>query len=117
MTREEFFEYVKEEYGIEPDFPFDEDFVSAIFRHKHNRKWFAAALVVSKNKLGTDSCEIVDILDLKCDPMLRAAIMDKKGIYPAYHMNKIHWITIVLNEASEEDIKTLLDISFALTKK
>lgn len=117
MTREEFFDCVKEEYGVEPDFPFNKDFVSGIFRHKHNRKWFAAALVVPKNRLGVDSDEIVDILNLKCDPILRTSLMSEKGFYTAYHMNKVHWVTIVLNEASEENIRTLLDLSFSLTKK
>lgn len=117
MTREEVFTYIEEQYGVMPDFPFNKDFVSGIFRHKHNRKWFAAALVIPKSKLGVDSEEVVDILDLKCDPLLRGSLLNEKGIYSAYHMNKVHWLTIVLNEASEENIKTLLDISFSLTKK
>ena len=41
MTRQDFFTYVADFYGIVPDYPFEEDFVTAVFRHGGNRKWFA----------------------------------------------------------------------------
>jgi len=49
--RKEIFAYVKEEYNIEPDYPWARTPDCAILRHRHNRKWFAAILVVQENKL------------------------------------------------------------------
>ena len=43
-------------------------------------------------------------------------MLKKKGVYVAYHMNKVHWLSIVLNEVSDDDLKFLLDLSFNLTK-
>lgn len=117
MTREELFEYVKDEYGIEPDYPFDKDFTTGVLRHKSNKKWFALVMVLPKNKVYGDCDNIVEVVNLKCDPMLRGSLLGEKGIYTAYHMNKVHWVTLVLSEASEENVKTLIDLSFSLTKK
>ena len=44
-------------------------------------------------------------------------ILDK-GIHPAYHMNKNHWITVCLDGSVEEEkIMWLVDVSFELTDK
>lgn len=40
-----------------------------------------------------------------------------KGIYPAYHMNKEHWLSLHLSEIDEALLFELLDESFALTLK
>ncbi len=41
-----------------------------------------------------------------------------KGFLPAYHMNKEHWITILLDGSVErEKIKQLIDLSYELTEK
>lgn len=37
---------------------------------------------------------------------------------PAYHMNKEHWITLVLERVdSKEEVYHLIEVSFNLTKK
>lgn len=42
----------------------------------------------------------------------------EEGILPAYHMNKEHWITVLLDGTVEkEEICNLIDISFELTIK
>ncbi|MBP3431253.1 MAG: MmcQ/YjbR family DNA-binding protein [Clostridia bacterium] len=117
MTRQQVIDFVSEVFGIQPDYPFDKEFKTAIFRHKQNRKWFGAIILVRKNKLCGKESRIVDVLDVKVDPLLKEALLSKKGIYPAYHMNKVHWVSVLLEEAEEQDVKTLLELSYALTKK
>ena len=40
----------------------------------------------------------------------------KEGYLPAYHMNKSHWISILLGGAVEaEEIKNLLEMSYEMT--
>ncbi len=74
-------------------------------------------LVVEKNKLGIDSDDRVDILDVKCDPILIGSLIQNEGYFPAYHMNKTHWITILLDgSVPKEEIFNLIDLSYDLTK-
>lgn len=46
------------------------------------------------------------------------SLRKRQGIPPGYHMNKEHWITLVLNRFDPtEKIYRLIEISFHLTKK
>jgi predicted DNA-binding protein (MmcQ/YjbR family) len=38
------------------------------------------------------------------------------GVYPAYHMNKPHWISVLLPDAPYDVVKFLLNASFEATK-
>lgn len=117
MKIEDLHKYIQEEYGVEADYPFSNEWApTPIFRHKDNRKWFAAAMFVPKCRVCTNSNEPVWILDVKCDPLLKTALLEKKGIYPAYHMNKEHWLTIMLDEVDEEDLEFVIGLSFDLTE-
>ena len=60
----------------------------------------------------------LDILNVKCDPIMIGSLITENGFYPAYHMNKSNWITVALDgSADDEKIKFLLDMSFDLTSK
>lgn len=88
---------------------------NAIVRHKENNKWYAALLMVSKNKLGLDSDEVVDIIDLKMLPEDIEEIVDNENYFLGYHMNKKHWITIILDgRVKIEKIYEFIDISYHL---
>ena len=63
MTKEAFLAFCGAELGTEPDYPFDEDFKTAVLRHKGSRKWFAVVMRVSRRKFGLDSDEAVDIVN------------------------------------------------------
>lgn len=65
MTKEAFLAFCGAELGTEPDYPFDEDFKTAVLHHKGSRKWFAVMMRVSRRKFGLDSDEAVDIVNLK----------------------------------------------------
>ena len=116
MTIENLIKYVESEYGIKYDTPFKESDI-LIFRQKGNKKWFGALLKVSADKLGKDGKEILYILDVKTDPLIREPMLKKKGVYVAYHMNKVHWITIDIANIEKSDFEFLLDLSYNLTKK
>lgn len=118
MTINELIEYVQEEYGVVADYPFsDEKVPSPVFRHKHNKKWFAIGMNVSKNRICTESKTKVWVINLKCDPFLKGALLEEKGVYPAYHMNKEHWISAILEEVEKQTLLSALQMSFDLTKK
>ena len=117
MNRKKTEEYIKNQYGIEPDFPWDGDFVTAVFRHKDNRKWFALIMRVSGDRIGLDTDEPVDCMNLKIDdPMLLDMLIHEKGIIPAYHMNKQHWITVFLDgTVKDKKVTDLIDLSYSVT--
>ena len=118
MTRKEFEEMVFDSYGIKGDYPFDKDLETAVFRHQDNKKWFALAMRIPERKLGRKSDKIIDVVNLKCDPEIIFSLWQDEGIFPAYHMNKNHWITVCLDgSVSKKTVAWLTDISFSLTAK
>ena len=107
ITREEVYKYINKEYDAEPEYLWDDTPDAAIFRHQNNKKWFALIMNV-KNDV---------YLNVKTDPsyseLLRKAY---DYIIPAYHMNKEHWNTIILNRDVERDVVyELIAQSYELT--
>ena len=116
MTKHEFFELCSSSYFTLPDYPFDEDFETAVFRHNDNRKWFALSMQVSRRKFGIDSDEVIDVVNLKLPTEMFGSFGAVDGVYPAYHMNKLHWISVLLPDAPDDVVQFLLNASFEATK-
>ena len=115
MTRQDIFEWCKQQYDVEPDYPWND--WNAVLRHKDNRKWFGLVLEINGGKLGMDTEKMVDLLNIKCDPMLIGSLLLRRGFFPAYHMNKDNWISILLDDPeNDEKIKSLLDMRYKMTK-
>ena len=114
MTKDELIAYVAERFSTAAEYPWgDENF---IFRHQENRKWFAVAMCVPYRRLGIEREDSVDIVDVKCGPLLMDVYRKQPGILPGYHMNKDHWITILLDGTAEDGlIRELFEISYDLT--
>ena len=89
MTKQGFLEYCLDTYSTSPDYPFDEDFETAVLRHRDNRKWYALVMRVSRRKFGFDSDEVIDVVNLKLPTEMFGSIGADDGVYPAYHMNKL----------------------------
>lgn len=116
MNKTELKKYIAEAYSTAPDFPWESTPDAAVYRHENNRKWFALVMTIPKARLGIRSDEMIDIVNLKCDPLLVGSLRSEPGIFPAYHMNKDKWISVALDgSADDEQIKMLLDMSFELT--
>lgn len=117
MKRDELIDYIQSNYGVSAEYLWKKYPNYAIFRHNNNAKWFAAIMDVPSKKLyegGGD--DIVDIIDLKAAPEIIGSLRLKDGAYPAYHMNKEHWVTIKLeSNFSDDELKSLIDDSYRLT--
>lgn len=108
--------YIGEELNTDPEYLFSKNPDTAIFRHKSNGKWFAAILTVSRRKLGLPDDAVCDIVDLKCGPILSAAFRSQPGVFPGYHMNKDHWISVLLDgTVAEEELIQMVRLSYDLT--
>ena len=116
MTKQEFLEYCLNTYGTSPDYPFDEDFETAVLRRTNNRKWYAIVMRVPRRKFGFDSDEVIDVVNLKLPTEMFGSFGTTDGVYPAYHMNKLHWISVILPDASDDVVQFLINVSFEATK-
>ena len=116
MTKQEFFELCSSSYFTQPDYPFDEDFETAVFRHSDNRKWFALSMQVSRHKFGFESDKVIDVVNLKLPTEMFGSFGATDGVYPAYHMNKLHWISVLLPDAPNDVVQFLVNVSFESTK-
>lgn len=106
-------QYMQDAYGTEAEYLWTDSPDSAVFRHPASRKWYAAMMRVLSEKLGLPSGEALDIMDIKCDTIMIGSLLSTKGFFPAYHMNKNHWISIVLDDSvSDDQIIPLLELSY-----
>ena len=89
------------------DYPFPKDNTSVAMKHLRNKKWFALIMEV-KGEL---------YLNLKTDPNYSDILRNTYPyIIPAYHMNKEHWNTIIIQEKIDETlVKELIEQSYQLT--
>lgn len=115
MNRKEFTSYILNNYVTNEERPWADSPDSSVFRHPSNKKWFALIMNIGSGKLGLNGGNI-DVVNLKCEPAMIDNFLDGKSVFRAYHMNKTHWITVIIGAADENKLKMLLDVSFELTK-
>ena len=110
-------DYVKEKYGTIPEEPW-EDNNHATIKTTNSKKWYGIFIYLPYKTLGLDKSGKIDVLNVKLNPELIESLIDKKHFFPAYHMNKKYWITILLDSDMDLDlIKSLIDESFKLVEK
>ena len=114
----EVIDYCNNKYGENNINPFKKHPDILAFLNEKN-KWYALLSDVEYNKLNknTDITTKVKILNVKYPTDRILEIIDNKNIFPAYHMNKKQWISIVIDKNIKlETIKELIDISYSLVK-
>lgn len=116
MNRIELRQLILDRYGTEPDHPWVKYPDFEVFRHDINKKWFALAMDIERSRIGLHGDDMIDVVNLKCDPVLIGSLLTESGFYPAYHMNKSSWITAALDGSADDDmIAMLVDMSFGAT--
>lgn len=111
-------DFIRDTYGDELEFLWEKFDDNAIVRRKDNKKWYAIFLTVSRRKLGINSDEKVEALDLRMKPEDVENIVDNKKYFPGYHMNKKHWITVCLDGTlSIKEICSRINDSYKLALK
>ncbi|WP_297871965.1 MmcQ/YjbR family DNA-binding protein [uncultured Oscillibacter sp.] len=115
MNREALEAYLTGTYAAAADRPWARYPDYVVFRHTGNRKWFALVMRIPGSRLGLTGDGLLDVVNVKCDPLLIGSFRELPGIYPAYHMNKGNWLSVSLEEAGDETIKVLINMSYDLT--
>ncbi len=112
-------EAIKDKYDADPEFLWDDYGDAAPFRRKDNQKWFALMMTISKKSLIKNSDEKrIEVINLKAPVEMVADLITRKNIYPAYHMNKKHWYTIILDDSiDDKSLLDLIDISYQSVAK
>jgi predicted DNA-binding protein (MmcQ/YjbR family) len=107
LTKRELIDYCLTLSGSYEDYPFSDDTGWAAIRHKSNKKTFA--FIYERNG---ELC-----INLKCEPMWAEFLRNSHNyIFPAYHMNKEHWNTVLIMENSNfDEIKNFIAHSYRLT--
>ena len=107
-------EIARRRFGTLPDSPFDDGGESLVLRAE-NGKWYALLMTVDGGKVDGTRRGPVRALNLKIDPEKRESYMDDRHFFPAYHMNKTHWMTVLLDDGLDwEKTETVLEESFRL---
>ena len=107
---------VQEKYGNQLEYLWEKSPDTAVLRHEGNKKWYAVLMKISWDKLEKCREGQVEAVNLKHDQV--ADLLSKKGIYPAFHMNKRYWISVALDDTlSDETVLELMERSWNLTIK
>ena len=107
---------VQEKYGNQLEYLWEKSPDTAVLRHEGNKKWYAVLMKTSWNKLEKGREGQVEAVNLKHDKV--ADLLSKKGIYPAFHMNKSYWISVALDDTLlDEEVLELIEKSWYLTTK
>ncbi len=116
MDRAGINEYICSRYGTEPEFLWEKYPSFAVYRHRNNKKWFTVVMDIPATKLGILDDKKISVMNLKIEPILISSLVRDKGIFPAYHMNKQYWISVLL-DGSVDDAKLLwlVDMSYENT--
>lgn len=117
MLKETILTWAQEHFSVTAEYLWADSPESAVLRNIATHKWFALFMTIAQNRLGLDGNDPIDILNVKCDPIMVGALRQLRGFYPAYHMNKERWLSIVLDgTVPMEDITPLLELSFQLSE-
>ncbi len=110
--------YIREKYGDELEFLWEKFDNNAIWRRKDNKKWYGVMIVLPISKLGIKGDGMAEIVDLRIETPEIEKLTDNIRIFKAYHMNKSHWITVLLDSGlKNETLFKLIDKSYELALK
>ena len=118
MNRQELTAYLRDTYSVEGEHLFAKYPSFLVFRHNGNKKWFAVIMDIPRKNLGLTGEGEISVANLKCDTRMIGSFREEAGIFPGWHMNKAHWLSVALDGTVEDKkIQFLVDMSYELTKK
>ncbi|MDY3973253.1 MmcQ/YjbR family DNA-binding protein [uncultured Veillonella sp.] len=116
-TKKYILDYMVAQYGTEPEAPWQKYPQYLTFKTEKSKKWYAVYMNIPFASLGLEGRGEANIINVKVSPEDVEAYVDGKNFFPAYHMNKKHWLTILLHKESLLDIvKALIDKSYSLVE-
>lgn len=116
--REELLAYASTHFDVLTESPWKDYPNFVTLKARSSKKWFGLVMEVPYAKLGLAQAGMADVLNLKADPQEIQHVIDHRFFFPAYHMNKTYWLTILLSvQAPWAKIEALLNKSYSLVEK
>lgn len=107
---------IAKQFNDQPTFLWQKFPGDGVFKNPRNNKWYGLIMNINKSKI-TKGNEEVEILNVKLDESEIKALLKRKGFYPAYHMNKNNWLTIILDDTlTDEEIMAYIIKSHQFTE-
>lgn len=117
-VKEMVFDYIDKKYNIFPEYPWPKSPNNGTFKTLKSNKWFMVTMKIPYTTLKINKSGNVDVMNVKCLPEKVEELIDFVSFFPAYHMNKKYWISVLLTKnTSFELIKSLIDESYQLVEK
>lgn len=86
-----------------------------VLRHPSGR-WFGMVMRLDHRKVGVDKRGECGVLNVKAPPELIDALVTRPGFSRGYHMNKTHWVSVLLDgTVGVDDVLDLVHMSYRLT--
>ena len=118
MTRRELSAWLTDTYGCTGEYLFARYPNFQVFRHHGSKKWFAVIMDIPRKNLNLSGEGEISVVNLKCDTRMIGSFRQEQGIFPGWHMNKTHWLSVALDGTVEDGkLRFLADMSYELTKK
>ncbi len=112
--------HARKKYGSEPEFLWEDTPDCAILRRADNRKWYAVLMRVKQGKLAGcpgDGEATTEVCNVRVPPEELEGLLGP-DVYPAYHMNKKHWVSLRLTGAlGPSELWRFVDASYAIALK
>ena len=103
--------YIFDKYNSHPCFLWSENHGFGVFKNEKN-KWYGIIMNINISKLTKGDYE-VEVMNLKVSKEELPKLLEKENYYEAYHMNKKHWVSIVLDgKVDDKEIFKLIDESY-----
>ncbi len=113
--REELLRYLKKKYDTNPNYPWKSDPTSITLKTNETNKWYGLIMNIPYKSLKIEKEGKIDVLNVKNKPAKIEHLIDFKHYFPAYHMNKKYWISILLDSTIDlNSVINLLDESYEI---
>ncbi len=113
--REKILKYAWEKYQTQGEYLWKSSPTFAVLRRGDNQKWYGVLMEIPAVKLGLKIEGNCLVINLKCDEELIENLLGGEGFFPAWHMNKRKWLTVLLDgSVALDEVFRLIDLSYFL---
>lgn len=115
--RERVFDFVRAELNTKLETPWAKHPEFYVMKTANRQKWYGLMMRIPYQLLDPQQSGIVDVLNLKAPPLKIVDLIDYQTFYPAYHMNKKHWVSVVVDEKINlKQLQALIRQSYQLVE-
>lgn len=109
--------YAKATFGTEPEEPWADKEGFQTLKTREKKKWYGLLMRIPCRFLGIPGEGLTDVINLKGKPDMIRDRVDGIRMFPAYHMNKKYWFTLLLDRKTDlKEAEELLKESYQIVE-